>query len=736
MTMQIRLAEFQKEAVRALMDAMGSRKREVILKSCTGSGKTIILTHFMDQYCKEFEKTVFIWLTPGKGNLAEQSREKMQRYVQGSQTKILSDVMAEGFAENDACFINWEKLTKKDNNALKEGDQINFLEHIARALDEGLSFKVIVDESHQNDTIKADDILSYFKTRKIIRCSATPRLSKHAELIEIPEADVIAEGLIKKVLIINEDFAQNINVDNQIEYLLGKALDKQQCLRAGFLKKGSNINPLIIVQIPNRSETLKEQVENYLESKGLTYENGELAVWLSGEKKNLENIERLDGRQRAVIIKQAVATGWDCPRAHILVKLRDNMNETFEIQTIGRIRRMPEARHYEEDLLDSCYLYTLDEKFTEGVRRHLGKQALDAQTLYLKPEFSGIGVKSEWRTSVPITRDAMQALRSIRAGFEQTYGVDHKTLENKKRLAAQGYLFADSIRTYTISGQVVTLDEVLEARGQGFNVITIDAPLDTHKHGREFHHAVAEIGRKVSLSYDQMNKIFRRLFLEGVKSPHKILTLSTREFYGFVLNNAGRLKNDVFGSMAIMLEQPILQANAVTVVDFTFPGMCQFTYDGTAKAQDEMTKNVYKGYLSSAEPRSSAEKDFEDFCENTAAVEWFYKNGDKGAEYFSIVYEDSAGKQRSFYPDYLVGIRGEIWIIETKGGFDRNGKSEDIDLFTKRKFAVLKQYLDKHGMKGGIVRRDEKSRKLCICMDRYSDDIDGEEWQLLKNAVR
>ena len=40
------------------------------------------------------------------------------------------------------------------------------------------------------------------------------------------------------------------------------------------------------------------------------------------------------------------------------------MDETFEIQTIGRIRRMPEAKHYENDLLDSCYLYTLDEKRT------------------------------------------------------------------------------------------------------------------------------------------------------------------------------------------------------------------------------------------------------------------------------------------------------------------------------------------------------------------------------------
>ncbi|MGI6010126.1 MAG: DEAD/DEAH box helicase [Ruminococcus sp.] len=475
--MQIRLAEFQKDAIGRLMDAMTSSRRDIVLKSCTGSGKTIILTRFMDEYCKEYGKTVFVWLTPGRGNLEEQSKAKMDRYVHGSQTKLLPDVLSEGFEENDACFINWEKLTKKGNNALKEGEHTNFLEHIQRALDEGLSFRIIVDESHQNDTIKAEDIISYFHADKIIRCSATPRNVKRAQVIEIPESEVIAEGLIKKVLIINEDFAQNISVDSQVSYLLQKAVSKQQSLRAEFLKRKKDINPLIVIQIPNKSVVLQEEVERYLESQGLTYENGRLAVWLSDRKMNLDGIEKTDGSQDAVIIKQAVATGWDCPRAYILVKLRDNMNETFEIQTIGRIRRMPEAVHYENDLLDSCYLYTLDEKFTEGVRQHLGKNALDALTLHLKPEYKKITLKSEQKTNVPVTRDDVSALRSIYAWYEKEYGTDTRTLENQKRLEASGYVFTDSIRNYTISGKVATLDEVLEARKQGLNVITIDVSL-------------------------------------------------------------------------------------------------------------------------------------------------------------------------------------------------------------------------------------------------------------------
>ena len=332
----------------------------------------------MDEYLKSTNKAVFVWLTPGKGNLELQSKAKMDKYIHGSNTKLLSDIMSSGFEENDACFINWEKLTKKGNNALKDSERTNFVEHIQNAIDNGLTFTIIVDESHQNDTIKADDILALFNANKIIRCSATPKNYKNALLIEIPEEDVIAEGLIKKLLIINENFEQHISVEDQISYLLDKALEKQRDLRAAYAKKDSGVNPLIIVQLPNKSDALLDRVEEYFESKGITYENNLLSVWLSDKKQNLEDIEDNDATPIAVIIKQAVATGWDCPRAQILVKLRDNMSEVFEIQTIGRIRRMPEAKHYGEDLLDCCYLYTLDEKFTESVKLSLGTGALDA----------------------------------------------------------------------------------------------------------------------------------------------------------------------------------------------------------------------------------------------------------------------------------------------------------------------------------------------------------------------
>ena len=166
--MDITLANFQIKAISDLMEAMLKPNKEIVLKSCTGSGKTIIMTHFMDEYIKSNPNTVFMWLTPGKGDLEEQSKRKMDLYIHNSRTKLLADVMTSGFDANDCCFINWEKLTKKGNNALKDGERTNFIEWIEKAIRTGISFKIVIDESHQNYTEKTDAITQLFKTDKII----------------------------------------------------------------------------------------------------------------------------------------------------------------------------------------------------------------------------------------------------------------------------------------------------------------------------------------------------------------------------------------------------------------------------------------------------------------------------------------------------------------------------------------------------------------------------------------
>ena len=154
MSKEFLLKDFQIKAIEDLKSAFASSEKNVVLKSCTGSGKTIILTHFIDNILSENDKYIFVWLTPGQGNLEEQSKKKMDSYINGRNTKLLKDVMKDGFSLGDTCFINWELLVSKTNVATKEGDFTNIFQFIKEAKNNGAIFVVVIDEEHLNQTIK------------------------------------------------------------------------------------------------------------------------------------------------------------------------------------------------------------------------------------------------------------------------------------------------------------------------------------------------------------------------------------------------------------------------------------------------------------------------------------------------------------------------------------------------------------------------------------------------------
>lgn len=758
------LMNFQRTAISRIQVAIENGKEEIILKSCTGSGKTIMLTHFMDEYLKCHANTVFIWFTPGKGNLEEQSKKKMDTYIHGAQTKLLSDVMTGGFSENDCCFINWELLNKNDNIAVRDGEHTNFIEHIRCARDSGLNFILIIDESHMNDSKKSAVIINYFKDAgarlPIIRASATPngynQNEAKVEFIEVPEKDVIEEGLIKKMLIINEGFPITIlsseitelEGESQVSYLLNKALEKQRFLHSKFLEHGENVNPLILVQMPNSSDSLLDEVQTWFEKHDISYENGKLAVWLSenGKSKfsrheNLEGIEKNDARQEALIFKMAVATGWDCPRAHILVKLRDHEGEKFEIQTFGRIRRMPNAHHYGDNALDSCYLYTWDNKFSEGAKAFLEHGAWDATYIQLKDEYKDVTLKSQQRPDIIDENDAEETMKNVVNHYEKKYGLTAgSNFEgNQKLLSKNGYIFSDKIVVSAKMGRTETLDagKMNKLYDSNFAI-----PLNTHTHGRQFYHEIGILSMEVSLKYENMNAVFRRVFYKNPKVVSRkisLLNLETRELYAFVINNAALLKTDFHEAITELGNSTqatlTFEPSEIVEKDVHIPQVCLFTFDGSDKSQKIYSKNVYADYRESAEVRSMPERKFEEFCENSHFVLWFYKNGDKGTDFYSVAYKDGSGKMRLFYPDYVLDTVDGIWIIETKGGFSASGQSQNIDDFAPRKFEVLKNYLSEYNLKGGFVRTDKKGR-LCICTEHFSDDIDGSEWQLLEEVMK
>ena len=444
----INLFEFQENAVINLINATTKEKAKdtILMKAPTGSGKTIILIDFVDKYLTTVSsKTAFVWLCPGKGDLEEQSRNKMNKLCPGRKTQNLFDALLNGFEPETTTFINWELVTKKGNTSIRESERKNLFDRIAEAHRQGIDFVVIIDEEHSNNTSKAKVIIDAFAPRKIIRVSATVNENKRFEFFEIDELDVIQEGLITKALYVNEGLEANISIEDDYDTLLDLADKKRIEIAERYNELGKNIRPLVLIQFPNaRPETI-EAVENKLYSLGYTYENGMVAKWMSEDKSDFpDNLTENNGIPVFLLMKQAISTGWDCPRAKILVKLRENMSESFEIQTIGRIRRMPEAKHYEDDLLDFCYIYTLDEKYKAGLLATVDK-AYETRRLFLKEKCKTFTLEIQIRDLDFDGLGEREVLNKIYEHLVNKYKLSNDKLANATRLESAGFRLNEEI---------------------------------------------------------------------------------------------------------------------------------------------------------------------------------------------------------------------------------------------------------------------------------------------------
>ena len=728
----IKLKDFQIDTVNKLLDASSiGTKKEILVQAPTGSGKTIILVSYIEEYLKENNKTIFVWLTPGKGDLEEQSRKKMVKFLPHHKTKNIKDVLLQGFEAKDTAFINWETITKKGNNALKEAERKNLYERVHETHNNGYKFIIIVDEEHLNKTVKAESIIEYMNPEYIVRVSATTKTNKEAEYIEIDELEVINTGLITRALYINENVESTTTLSNEHEYLLDLAINKRKAIKDEYIKLGIQVNPLIIIQVPSKSDDLINQIENIFAEKKYSYNRQNLAIWLSDRKENIENIENNESNQAILIMKQAISTGWDCPRAKILVKLRDNMSEDFETQTIGRIRRMPQAHHYDNILLDNCYLYTFDEKYEQTVKQELGVHAYDTKVVFLKNEYKSFMLKKETYDSKFDGFDERQTFNILHNYYIEKYHLSFKKKDNKTILEANGYVFKDTIDNYVVQDKIVKINS---NELENANRIQVSSSVSTNKNGFELRHSINVISSKIGMRYDRTRLMLERMFYKGKLFTKKFVDLTLVEFYAFVINNEDKLKYDFQEAVSQKARQIKMNLNELNITDWHAPEMDYIKYDPKMKDTIIYEKSIYLNYPNST-IKSKSERMFEYFCENNENIKWFYKNGESSSDYFSIVYVDAVNHKWHFYPDFIVcDTNNNIWIIETKGGENAKGESKNIDIKVENKFGALKEYSKKYNVKFGFVRDYDKNERLYVCNTEYTEDMENDNWKLLDNV--
>ncbi len=619
----LNLFDFQEKAVLNLLDLCtdSNSKQTVVMKAPTGAGKTIILIGYVDEYLNKVNSnTAVIWLCPGKGNLEEQSRQKMISVAPHRKTQNLFDALQNGFEPESTTFINWELVTKRGNTAIKDSERKNLFDRIADAHRKNMDFIVIIDEEHSNNTAKAKAIIDAFAAKHIIRVSATAVKNNRYEYYEIDELDVIDAGLITKALYVNEGVEDNVEISKDYDYLLELADAKRKAIAQRYvdvLPSGKIIRPLVLIQFPNgQPETIKA-VEAKLESMGYTYDNGMVSIWMSEDKKDLtDNLTDNDGTPVFLLMKQAISTGWDCPRAKILVKLREGMSEQFEIQTIGRIRRMPEARHYDDDLLDFCYVYTFDETYKAGLLSSMDK-AYETRRLFLKDKCKTFTLTKQLRDLDSNGLGEREVLNKIYDHLIAKYHLGADKKNNQMILAGHGFVFGNEILGHALHGQFVKTDRIMEST----DYFTTRQRVNTHEHGMQLLHSVDSIKTTIGMQTAKVKTILERLFRKGGSQKKKLLSLDTAEFYAFVINNVHLIKEE-FRAVTSNLSTQISMLTPKSV-PFHIPEQDFFKYDPGVKNEIEYLSNAYQEYTSGYATRlvrSTSEMLFEQYCEMILSI--------------------------------------------------------------------------------------------------------------------
>ena len=752
------LKAYQKEAVQDLSENIfkllrydGGGRKTVVFKAPTGAGKTVMMASFLNSFCEELSektslkkrKAAFIWIAPNK--LYIQSYHALKGYfaeMRSLKPIFYEDIIGDELMPNEVLFVNWESINKEKNTIIRENETGKSLYNfIDKARANNTEIIVIIDEEHMfanpKTAKRANEVLQRIYPKIEIRVSATP-ISNSDYKTTVERQDVVAEEMIKEGIILNPVLDKVVQGGRDINtILLDQALEKREELKSAYQQLDLKINPLLLIQLPNdTSDSNTAEDEKYidvvlanLDAKGINVKNNKLAVWLSGKKDNLEGIEKPDNMVEVLLFKQAIALGWDCPRAGVLLIFRELQSTTFTIQTVGRILRMPEQKYYPDAVLNQGYVFTnLSKDVIQIVRDDMSYITMnkairmeDYQEVRLNSSY--INTKIVRNRLGASFRKVLYEVAEKHWGLTRVIGETYFIDYNRKCLQqALIELNVESIEIAIPENMIFSGDLEVKSVVEKARFAKTQAELNQlfYQFCRENVHPFAPVDSTPVL--EMALKLFFEEYLgfDNNALPKIILYSQNQpkfiEFIAFAIERYIKLQEE--------------KANNAKrdVQTYTWEVPSERIYNDLYE-EKPVEKHVLTPLYELIEASKPERRLVEFLEENKAYLLWWYKNGDKGKEHFAVSYTNNRGIESLFYVDFIIRTNSGVTCLfdtKTEGSDAANAHLKHnalIDFIAKR---------NKEGMKtvGGIlIGRDNNGiMTFRYCSNKITDTNDLKGW--------
>lgn len=749
--------KYQQKAVGELVEktigllALTGNRHILVFKSPTGSGKTVMASEMLMLLNEElavnpsspYSEVAYIWIAPNK--LHEQSYFKMKNYF--TETKVLRPVIydeldhsIDGYIRpGEILFVNWESINKDNAVMIRETELSASLYDLTRRTqeDNNIPIIVIIDEEHMfgsRNATKSERVLANINPKVEIRISATPlpeTTARADEQVTVPREKVIEEQMIKEGIVLNPALTFNPMLGTLNQQLVNLALKKREELAEAYKKEGVNINPLLLIQLPNDGDamsdddnSIKEEIITYLDAiKGINVNNGKLAIWLSNEKTdNLQTITNKDDLADVLLFKQAIALGWDCPRAAVLLIFRKIESFTFSAQTVGRILRMPEQHFYQNDILNRGYVYTnLSKDIIEIVKDDM--DYMSPLHAIRRENLNNVSLISEYneRTAAERNRLGSDFKKVLIETFERNWfvknfmpslftaaqldGVEEENYENNDSQAYKNRKAVEDKINFKVQSIGIEIVEDLEITGEvGRTMINNKA-----KYVRTMQELdaafMAFCSKMLGSVYEKVS--IKTLAIALMEAMEDLFEIFEGDAIKVILYHANRPKfadiiQKALKAYSIILQRRRAEYKAKGFVKYTWEVPYDRLYNEDTHCVNTLIEDHALIPFVQYNAASSPEKKFISFLEdNKEYIDWWYKNGDSGKQHYAISYINVKGDKALFYVDFVIRMKnGQIFLFDTK--------TEDSDENALNKHNALIDYINNDEnkakkLKGGII---------------------------------